>query len=87
MTAFWDLPLRRIERILVLWLTHRIPLLRLLGRGLKGLCLQAIVSMPGVLQCTYLLQPMMGILTAYNRYQYPQELCIVDRITLHCKVR
>ena len=48
MTAFWHLPLLRIEGILRHWLSHRIPLLRLLGRGLKGLCLQALVSMPGV---------------------------------------
>lgn len=49
MTAFWHLPLLRIEGILRHWLNHRIPLLRLLGRGLKGLCLQALVSMPGVI--------------------------------------
>jgi hypothetical protein len=46
-TAFWNLPLRRIESILLHWLNNRISILRLLGRGLKGLCLQALVSMPG----------------------------------------
>eukprot|EP00892_Ulva_mutabilis_P009279 jgi/Ulvmu1/6723/UM030_0056.1 len=46
-TAFWDLPLPRIESILLHWLASRIPTFRKLGRGLKGLCHQAIFSLPG----------------------------------------
>jgi hypothetical protein len=51
MTAFFNLPPRRIERILRYWLTNKIPLLRCLGRGVKGICLQAVLGAPGVPCC------------------------------------